>query len=458
VADAGCPTGTSIEVRNLFFNVPARRKFLRSEPTETAQIKACFLEQALSHPDIGMRLNADGRELYACLPESSREERIRELFGQELMRRMKPVMGGSDIVTLTGLISEPSCTRSDRSEQYTFVNGRAVHSPVIMAAANEVFRSTVPKGRHPSYFLYIQIPPARVDVNVHPAKREVRFQSPTAIRDLVISSLRSALGSEGADTPIQVAPLDAFTWRPPRAIENEPPATQPILYAAPPPPPIPHQPDVPGVVLSPTSAAATPTSAGAGVDWSHGCVLGQLQDGTVLLETRDGLVMLDLQAARERVIYERMMAGRLKGEAASQGLLVAASVSLAPHAAARVREHMDALRNMGFGIGEIGQDAFVVESVPACLGNVAADEIITQVAQTLEDGGIRAGKEALIEEHIARIASHASASRNATADPDTIMRLIDELVRTEMPYTCPHGRPTAILTSYAELARRFGRN
>ncbi|MEI8352604.1 MAG: DNA mismatch repair endonuclease MutL, partial [bacterium] len=198
VKDAGCPPGTLIEIRDLFFNMPARRKFLRSPQTETVHVRQMFLLQALAWPAVGMSLTLDGRRSWALAPGASVSERIRELFGQELMEGLRPVEHRYGEVRISGFISLPSMTRADRTEQYVFVNGRPASAPVVGYAINESYHSLIPSGRYPTLFLYIEMPPEAVDINVHPTKKEVRFRRASDIRDAIIGAFRVSLSEAGA--------------------------------------------------------------------------------------------------------------------------------------------------------------------------------------------------------------------------------------------------------------------
>ncbi len=460
VRETGCPPGTMVAVRNLFFNVPARRKFLRGEQTELAHARQAFLVHALAHPGVAWTLRVDEREVYRLPGGSSLDERVRQLFGPDFATGLRPVEGEREGVRVRGLASLPQVTRADRSEQYIFVNGRPASAPVIGFAIQEAYKALIPRGRHPVLFLFIEVPPGEVDVNVHPTKKEIRFRQSGRVRDAIMEQLRAALAlrddraTPGA-TPIpellaasRAAPalrvvdlpeLPAFSY--PRL---DPAGDAPHTASAPPPS---------------DSTAAESASSGARTrgPWSWCRVMGQAGGLYVVLETEDGLILMDPHAAHERVLFERFMEGLLKRDIRSQGLLTPESVDLAPSRAQRVRDNLERLREMGFGLAEFGGDSFVVDALPAFLGPVSAASVLGEIAGSLDRGGPRAGTERWAEEQIAMAACKAAVKARDRLTVQEIERLVRDLAECEMPYTCPHGRPTLIHMGFDELRRKFGR-
>ena len=219
VREAGCPAGTRIEVRDLFFNVPARRKFLRSYPTELGHVRTCFITLALARPAVGMSLTVDGSVTYRLPAAGTLEDRVRELFGQEFARGLRRVSYAGGEVGVTGLASAPHLHRADRAEQYLFINGRAASAPLLNHALREAYRAVMADDRHPCVFLHLAMEPDLVDVNVHPTKREVRFRHPSAVRDAVMAAIRDAvaLPSMAIDAPAAAAPLASGTGEAPHA-------------------------------------------------------------------------------------------------------------------------------------------------------------------------------------------------------------------------------------------------
>ena len=467
VRDAGCPPGSSIEVRDLFFNIPARRKFLRSQETELAHLREMFIVQALSHPAVGMSLKVDGRDTYRLAAAAAPDDRLRDLFGADYLRNLKPVDFKAGELTARGHISVPLVSRSDRNEQYIFVNGRATSAPVVAYAIREGYRTLLPGDRHASVFLFLRMDPEQVDVNVHPTKKEVRFRHPGDVRDAVINAIRQTLAADRA--PAGAAPPSPAAGhglpRPAAGLQLRIPDLPPgrtFLYprmpagrgpgaaagrAEPPPgPAAPAADQAPGTDGKPAAAP-----------WVWCRVVGQIGGLYVVLETEDGYVLMDPHAAHERVLFERFMADFLKGNMQTQGLLIPETVDLAPKDALRVRKNLELFKQMGFGVSEFGGDSFVVDALPSCFSGVQAGPLLIEMIHGIEEAGARGASGRWREEAIAQAACKASIKARDKLSLDEIERLVVELARTEMPYTCPHGRPTLIFTSFQDLNRKFGR-
>jgi len=458
VRDAGCPAGTSIAVRNLFHNVPARKKFLRADQTELSHLRQVFLVYALAHPEVGMRLTVDDREAYRLGSAAKLEDRLRELFGPGVMDSLREVSCEHAAMKLTGFVGLPQASRADRTEQYIFINGRPASAPVIGFALNEAYNTLIPKGRYPVVFLFIRIDPGMVDVNVHPTKKDVRFRDSGMVRDGVIKAVREAI----ALTPAG----DAGT--PPRVKELF------VASRAGPSLKIPDMPSLPAFAyprMATTSADTEPfkidrrdaletaasEAAGGKAPWSWCRILGQAGGLYVVLETGDGVIIMDPHAAHERILYERFMKEVSGSKVNSQGLLSPETVDLMPEDALAVRGSLDLLKAMGFGISDFGGDSFIIDAMPACLGNAAPAAVFVDIARSLDKGGARGGTERWAEERVAMAACKAAVKANDKLSVQEIEQLVLDLASAEMPYTCPHGRPTIIFTSFAELERKFGR-
>jgi DNA mismatch repair protein MutL len=478
VKDAGVPVGTTVSVRDLFFNVPARRKFLRAYQTEQAHIRSVFTLHALAHPEIGMSLTADGRLLVNLPPGATLEERVRDLFGADFLDGLKTVAFDSGGIHLTGYAGLPNVTRNDRSEQYVFVNRRPATAPVIAYALREAY-PPMDMDRKPIVLLFIELPAADVDVNVHPTKREVRFNKPADVREAIILGLSRALGIERKPKPQPVpnpprsvsfaGPSAPATWAsdtPPPDLRNLIPNASAVPkhpegpafpYPAPPLPSLPKP-------LAPQQVPQAPTGEGLPLftppddasPWRWCRVVGQVADRYILLETDSGYVTVDPQAAHERVLYEQLLNVK-DTESFSQKLLLPESVCLPANDANRLRKYLDVIHSMGFGIEDFGDDHFLVEALPAVLGNVSCRELLADIAHDLENAGTKRGATKWREEIIAQAACRAVIGVSTKMDDDAAKKLVDELAATRMPYTCPRGRPTMIFTSYRELARKFGR-
>jgi DNA mismatch repair protein MutL len=476
VAEAGAPPGTCVAVRNLFFNVPARRKFLRTEQTEFAHARQMFLVHALAHPAVGMTLTAEDREIHRLAGGATLEDRLRELFGAELLGELVRVAYRDVDVRVAGYAGRSSRNHPDRSEQYLFVNGRPASAPVLGHAIREAYQASLPRGRHPVLFLFLETDPGQVDVNVHPTKKEVRFRRPREVRDGLAAALTQALhGPPPSSHPTSGAPADGDPTDPSPATPVEPlvtiqnlpllkpfafPRGDSVLHARTPasgtPAPAP-EPSAAGDAGSGSSPDAGEDPWEAESPWAWCRILGQVGGLYVVMETDQGLVLMDPQAAHERVLFEAFRREIRDGGVRSQGLVVPETVEVSPRAGLHIRRHLETLTAMGFGISEFGGDHFLVDALPACLGGASAVSVLSPVAEALEAGSPRRGADAMVEEQVAREACRAAVSGRRHLQVQEMERLVQDLARTEMPYTCPHGRPTLIFMGFRELDRKFGR-
>jgi len=475
VKDAGVPAGTTVAVRDLFFNVPARRKFLRAYETEQAHIRTVFTLHALAHPDVGMLLKADGREIHRLPAGATLEDRVRDLFGADFVAALRPVDRTLCGVRVHGFAGLPTVTRADRGEQYIFVNRRPASAAVVPYALREAY-PPLETDRKPVVMLFIELNPEFVDVNVHPTKREVRFRRPADVREAIIAAVSAALGHTPRRLTAPVASNEAPVLLPTPTPPHENPAQHlpwPIeqrseIRGQPPefgsqnseideerkaknekPLNTPAQP--PSPVFRLPSSDASP--------WRWARVLGQIGRLYVLLETDAGYVVLDPRAAHERVLYERLLATETSGAIQAQRLLLPETVKLPPEDAARVRRHLDLLQSLGFGVSDFGDDHFMIDALPDAVCNAPCRALLLDIAHDLETAGARRGSDKWREETVIRAACRAAvAGEQSELAPQELTQLVNDLARCRMPYTCPRGRPTMLLTPFRELARKFGRD
>lgn len=463
VSDIGTAPGTIVNVRDLFFNVPVRRKFLRSPQTELTHIKTVFTVHALAHPALALSLVSDGRMLYRFPGGGSLKERVADIFGGEFTGELREISYASDPVRISGFVGVPSSERSSRGEQYVFVNNRPATAPVVQFALREAFPGGDGANR-PPVILFISVPCEEVDVNVHPAKREVRFVNGSRIRDAIISAVRNAL----APQPIRFAsPEPPFPPPAPVPENREPPPSlspafgeddaicfpqRPQAGSAPPPapPPLPEMPIGDGLALF-----DEPEPSGAPWKWSK--VIGPVADKYLLVETDSGFATVEIRAARERVLCEKMMKSVKTGTPDSQKLLIPETVRLSPPAASRLRRYLDAMQGAGFQIEDFGDDHFKVDAVPAALaGNgISCREMLLGIVDDIERVGVRRGADRWREEAVVRSVC-GTVPRKAVLRAEDAQRLIDELAATDMPYLSPRGKPTMVFTSFNELERKLG--
>jgi len=437
VNDVGTAEGTTVEVRNLFFNLPARRKFLRSEQTETAHIEHIVTLCALAHPAVAFRLVVDERTRFDLAPATDLAGRLRELYGHQLVAQLLPLEGQG----IHGFVGKPGISRADRSQQHIFVNGRPVESKGINYALMEGYHTGLMKGRFPVTFLFIEIDPAAVDVNIHPAKREVRFRDEYAVRQSVIDVVRQALAPAGPT----FQPVTNVGW--PTASKNEP-----LDYSSP----------FSSEVAVPVNRSYEQTSlpvAPAEVQTEEGRwrVLGVIGQLYVLIESPEGLVLMDQHAAHERVLFERMLRELTVESAPSQKLLLPVTLELEARDADFLRGNLKTLHKLGLGVSECGERTFLIDSVPPYfqLDNLAQTfrDIVDELRQTGEQVHARR----LGEDKIATTVCRHAVKAHDPLRGEELRGLLEQLHRCDLPYTCPHGRPTLIQMSYAELEKKFGR-
>ena len=497
VSEIGFPAGSTFEVRDLFFNVPARRKFLKSFQTEQTHIRIAFILQALAHPEAALRLKVDGRDMFNLAAGATLSERITELFGRELLSAMRPVDYAVGDIRVSGFVGIPTLNRADRGEQYVFVNRRAATAAVIPYALREAY-PPLEGDRKPVVVLFIDLPPTEVDVNVHPTKREVRFRDASAVRDAIIAAVTRALGIApkppigtamavpmgvpGSQFPVPGSQIPV-AGTPPSLTTYHSPLTTPVQSGTPPPLTTYHSPlttpaqsGTPPSLTTNNSPLTTPAAGGvapasppaAQADlpqladddspWSWCRVLGQIADGYIIIETDGGYAVVDPQAAHERVIYERMLAAIEAAEPVSQQLLIPESVTLSPGDAARIQENIAILRAMGFGLDPFGgRGEFIVDALPSGIEAADCRTLLTDIAHGIETAGVRRGAEKWKEKAVAMGAARAAVPQVVQLHPEAMARLVNDLARTKMPYTSPRGRPTMLFTSLGELARKFNR-
>ena len=451
VRDAGAPRGTDVAVRNLFFNVPARRKFLRSAQTEFTHIRQAFLLEALANVGVEFVLRADDADVYRLPATDSLLDRVRDLYGADVAGHLRPVRFGNGVVEIGGYAGIPPCSRLDRELQVVFINGRPSGSPVVNFAIQNAYRDVLTGGRYAPLFLHVDLPAELVDVNVHPAKKEVRFRRPTEVRDVVIEAIRLAVA--GSDLPR--GKRDDFPRESARP-HAYPTAGTSAAASAPAAVPAPVAAIQPKLDWTPPAVPADEPAPGHAAPWADYRLLGRVGGLYVVLETADGLVLMDPRSAHERVIYERLLGAMEKGAVPSQGLLPPATVSVTPAQSAALRKHLELLRSMGLGVAEFGSDTFLVDALPTWVAGVAPGPLLSDIADGLMQGGKGAAKD-WAQPLVADIAGRQAVVLQRELNDAELNALIRDLSRTEMPYTSPRGKPTVILFGLRELNRKFGR-
>jgi len=460
VRDCGRPVGTRVVVAQLFNSVPARRKFLKSDATESAHIIHCVRLYALACPQAAFTLIEDERTIFRSPECSTTAERVAEIFGRQIAESLLPVEFAEAGLSLWGLVGRPGIGRATRHEMITFVNHRPVDSRTLSYALIESYHDAVPKGRYPLAFLFLDLDPAAVDVNVHPAKREVRFRNEVQVRALVIRAVLRCLREsgavamggppEGAAGALAAQPT-AIPAVPESRIAAPFPAFRPVGPREPP-----GAPGVPVAATAPVTAPASPP-AGAGGSLAGWRYLGLAHGTYALFETEAGLVLLDRRAAHERVWYERLREQFASGRVGIQRLLFPVPVELDAIAAALLLDRLEFLGGHGFEIVEFGRHFFRVEGVPEWMEPADAEPFLRDLLGALREGRLAAQDLDLARDELARLAAARAIRMPADGGEAELRALAGRLFACRQPLTSPAGRPTCIELSHGELARRFQR-
>ena len=461
VRDGGEAPGTQIEVRSLFYNLPARRKFLRTENTESRHVEHQLHLQVIGHPEVAFALVRDERVVFQLPATNSLRDRIRDLHGNELVEQLAevPAPAPGARVQISGLLGRAGVSRQTRAQQIVFVNGRAIESPILTAALREGYHTALMKGQFPVTFLFVTLDPAAVDVNVHPAKREVRFRDPAAVREAIVAAVRATLEGGRQDWQEQ--------FRPPPSIAPPP---------EPPAPPASDQSrasldvlwreDVAAVVstagLAPPSedhlmAVRHAPAAGQTAATPEFQIIGVLNRLYVLMENAAGLVLVDQHAAHERILFEELRRRMEEKGVPSQRLLLPQTFDLPPRDAEWVERNLATLQKMGIGIEPFGAQTFKIDSLPTFLSTPDAVSFMRGVIDGLRSVSNNSSALRLGEDMIAKTVCRQAVKANDPLRYLEIEKLIRDLLACELPYCCPHGRPTMIQISHTELEKKFGR-
>ena len=459
VRDCGRPVGTSIEVTHLFNSVPARRKFLKTDQTEAAHIAQCVRLYALACPGVAFTLVEDGRVSFRSPECATLAERVGEIFGRQTAAALEPIASAESGMRLEGLIGRPGTGRATRHEMIVFVNQRPVDSRTLNYALIESYHESLPKGRYPLAFVFFSCDPAAVDVNVHPAKREVRFRSEPAVRAFVIRSVLQRLREMSGPATAPVRPEAGIRMPETGSRSPEPAPKQFSPFSATPPARVTSGPSpamIPAVaapqlrVSPPVSGSSQPVS----MNWRF---LAVSHGQYALFETAAGLVLLDRRAAHERVWFERLQDQFRAGTVPSQRLLLPVPVELDPIMAALLLDRLAFLNAHGFEIGEFGRNFFRIEAVPGWMEPGDAEPFLRDLLGAFREGRVPARNTDLAREELARFAAAKAVRLPATAGEAELQGLVAQLFATRAPLTSPAGRPTFIEWSHGELDRRFQR-
>jgi DNA mismatch repair protein MutL len=428
VKEAPPYSGTSIEVKDLFFNTPARKKFLKANSTELYHIFDTVTKAAIAHWDIGFRITTDHHETMNLPVASGLKERLVQIYGNEFLADFSEIKRQNEDISLHSFVSNPKSFRKTRGNQFIFINKRPVKDPTISHAIYKALEGILPQGRHPVFFLLLSVAPQRVDSNVHPAKREVRFDDKESIYKFVYSNLRDAVKSERAEYARQFAEIPEAGSSP----------QSPGAYTYPnPSDSVPHK----SVVAENLELAYKPSLP-----------FIYLGDTFIALSGKGGLTIIDHHAAHERILYEKLLEGM---SSISRQLLFPQQIRLQAKEYSVLLQNIHIMKNFGLEIDDFGKNTVIVRSIPDELNDADIQGILSDIATGMVDGTV--SHKSLKKDLAALIACHSSIRGKAVLAREEISRLIEDLEKTENPDQCPHGRPTRIFYTINDLNKMFKR-
>ena len=479
--------GTSIEVRNLFFNTPARKKFLKSDAVELRHIIDVVTHYALLHKEVSFKLLHENHQLLYAPAVEDMQSNIASIYGSSIAKEMLKVEYKDYLATIAGYVAKPHRARNDKTQQVIFVNGRLVHNVDLNKAVYDAFHSLLFVNKHPIFILNLDLDPAKVDVNVHPQKLEIKIEQIDQVAKAVFTAIRKVLEENNLIPTIDNMSADQqLTFGAPLQKEVIPeeaaysfePSSQAILHVKESPaqesPFIFSEQELMSVIDSvvkdenaaPEDIAVTeekvavserqltrekPSSA----KLPAMKILGQIHKTFFVAETLGGVLFIDQHAAHERVLYERFMKQYMNTNVAVQRLLQGEVLEFSPAESSIIQENKGALDKLGFTLEEFGRNTFILKTAPLLFGRLQPKELIYEVLSMIKEG-----KEKIMEtkeEIVTRMACRSAIMAGDTITISQIEKIIDELAETDFPYTCPHGRPTIIKTPAEELEKKFKR-
>lgn len=465
VTPAAHPKGTTVEVRDLFFNTPARRKFLRTEKTEFSRIEEAFKRVALANYAVSMTLRHNGKVIHQCrdgLERVAQERRVAQLCGAQFMSEALHLDVNATGLRMWGWVAKPTYSRSQADLQHFFVNGRGIRDRVVTHAVRQAYRDVLFHGRHPAYVLYLELDPATVDVNVHPTKHEVRFRDQRFVHDFLFRTLHRVLaevkpqdsmaptklettqpaisgvqaGEFGAQENIRLgqpasAPFESSSSSPAGGYQYTPPSREPLSDSA----------KDWGGLYKVDSAAQTPSSSDEQVP-PLGYAIAQLKGVFIIAENSDGMIVVDAHAAHERITYERMKSDVRADGLAAQPLLVPQSISASVGQVEAAQQYSSLFEKLGFEIDVVSDESLVIRQIPMLLNSANVEQLIYDVLVDLEKFGTSDKIDAHIDELLATMACHGSVRANRKLTIPEMNALLRDMEQTERSGQCNHGRPT----------------
>ncbi|HEX3150792.1 MAG TPA: DNA mismatch repair endonuclease MutL [Gemmataceae bacterium] len=445
--------GTRVEVRRLFFNTPVRKKFMRTIPTELSHVVETVTRLTLANPTLHVVLRHNGRLVHEIPREADLLDRIGLFFGKEIRAALIEVRSDHGPVSLFGFVADPACDRGNARLQYLFVNGRCVRDRSLGHALQEGFRGLLMSGRYAVGFLFLQLPPDQVDVNVHPTKSEVRFRDSQSLYHLVRAGVKRALASKNLVPRLQ-APDS-----PPEPRDYPPIDLPPASMFAPAANPLPEP-----RVLNPAPAAESQVSQSHETPASPTAITPepiiramQIQDAYLVVETRDGMVVIDQHALHERILYEQLRRRMREGKLEVQRLLIPEPVELTMEQAALIMESRAQLAELGLEVEDFGSGTVAVSSFPALLGRLPVGQIFQSVVDVLTTKDRPPTRDQLFDHLLATMACKAAVKAGDRLSAEEIDYLMRLRPTAEDSHHCPHGRPTSLVFSRHELDKQFKR-
>ena len=423
--------GTMVEIRDLFFNTPARKKFLKTTPTEVFHIIDIVTREALSHPAIGFSLSTDNKETLLLPAASGLRERIMQIYGDEFLKRLLEISTPSGPLRMDAFVSDTSTFRSSRDHQFVFINKRPVRDTSVSHAVYKAYEGILPHDRHPIFFIFLEIDPRRVDFNVHPTKREVRFENKESIYRLISGSLKSLVrGAHEAYTrPFSIGPPC------PAAGPGGPP--WPLSYAE---------------ATSRSGQTDAFVSETSGLEYRPSLPFIYLGDTFLAVSGSGGLTLIDHHAAHERVLYEKLLS---RVEVVSHQLLFAEQCKLSHKEYRVILDNKELLSGLGIEVDDFAHDTLLIRALPDALSGVDIRGILSDVASAMLNS--IPPEKSLREALAARIACHSSVRGRTVLNQEEVANLLHDLEQTEFPDQCPHGRPTRLFYSLEDLCKMFKR-
>ncbi len=470
---AAQPPGTRVEVRDLFFATPARLKFLKAARTELGHAQDALRRLAMAHPEVGFTLADEARSVLSLAPcdgelFEARLARLAAVMGRDFAPNALPVEALREDLRLTGYIGLPTLNRGNAQQQYLFVNGRPVRDRLLHGAVRGAYQDFLARDRHPLVALFLELPAEAVDVNVHPAKTEVRFREPGLMRGLIVGACRHALAEAGHRAATTVAGAALGALKPhagpglPTAQAGHGGGTLPrglaeaaAAYHA----PLPGLADAPAARPAEGLDPAAPGEAGSEVAEAYplGAARGQLHATYIVAQTGDGIVIVDQHAAHERLVYERMKQQLGERGVVAQLLLIPEVVELDEGAAARLTARAGELAELGLGLEPFGPGAVVVREVPALLGEVDTQGLLRDLADELAELGEALTVKERLEEVCGTLACHGSVRAGRRLNAAEMNALLRQMEATPHSGQCNHGRPTYVELKLADIEKLFGR-